>query len=268
MTTRGDSTWRIEARSGTAAQLHVQWPPLEWMHERVVAFSNVSHAAIVLGSSQSLKVSRYIESNGGGWDNFSGCEDRGIEVVSRSTGGGAVYVAPADQLWVDFWLPKSDVLFDHDILRSSFWVGSIWVKALKNFGLQDIKMHEGRLMPGEWGSLVCFASTGPGEVFCGTRKVVGISQRRTRHGIWFQTMLPLRWAPGEWIPCMTPYFKLFREGELLSTVELQAWLVEHVVSFDDLTWSQCSASGLNCSDSSGGSAVRAIVDGLIANLPT
>lgn len=67
---------------------------------------------------------------------------------------------------------------------------------------------------------------------------------------------------------MTPYFKLFREGELLSTVELQAWLVEHVVSFDDLTWSQCSASGLNGSDSSGGSAVRAIVDGLIANLPT
>ncbi len=270
MTTRDDSIWRIETRSGTAAQLHERWPPLELIHERVVSFSDVSHAAIVFGSSQSLKISRHIESNGSSWHDFFDCEDRGIDVVSRSTGGGAVYIAPAEQLWVDFWLPKSDVLFDHDILRSSFWVGSIWVKTLKSFGLQDIRMHEGRLMPGEWGSLVCFASTGPGEVFCGTRKVVGISQRRTRNGVWFQTMLPLRWEPGEWIPCLAPYIELARETEPLSTIELQAWLVEHVASLDYLAWPECSVGELSGSDnsgSSGRSAVRAIVDGLITNLP-
>jgi lipoate-protein ligase A len=33
---------------------------------------------------------------------------------------------------------------------------------------------------------VCFAGVGPGEVLTGDRKLVGLSQRRTRHGIRIQ----------------------------------------------------------------------------------
>lgn len=258
MASGDNSAWRIETRSGTAAQLHAQWPLPEWIHEKVVAFSNVSHAAVVLGSTQRLKAARYVESNGSSWGESSGGRRGGIEMVSRSSGGGAVYVAPAQQLWVDFWLPGSDISFDHDILRSSVWVGNIWVKALKSLGVQDIQIHEGRLIPGEWGSLVCFASTGPGEVFYGTRKVVGISQRRTRHGVWFQTMLPLQWEPGEWIPYMAPYLKLLGGDDPLNTDGLERWLMEHVASFDELSGFKHPGDG---------SAVGAIADKLIASLP-
>ncbi len=47
-----------------------------------------------------------------------------------------------------------------------------------------------------WSAEVCFAGTGPGEVVDATgAKLVGISQRRTRHSARFQTMLHRRWRP-------------------------------------------------------------------------
>jgi hypothetical protein len=47
-----------------------------------------------------------------------------------------------------------------------------------------------------WSSLVCFAGLGAGEVVSADgQKVVGISQRRTRHGALFQCGCVLDWAP-------------------------------------------------------------------------
>jgi lipoate-protein ligase A len=46
-----------------------------------------------------------------------------------------------------------------------------------------------------WSSLVCFSGLGPGEVHAGGRKVVGISQRRTRGWARFQCAAYLRWDP-------------------------------------------------------------------------
>ena len=48
---------------------------------------------------------------------------------------------------------------------------------------------------GRWSPLVCFAGVGPGEVLLGRRKLVGISQRRTRNGSRFQCMVHVRWSP-------------------------------------------------------------------------
>jgi lipoate-protein ligase A len=47
----------------------------------------------------------------------------------------------------------------------------------------------------QWSDLVCFAGIGPGELFVGDRKLVGMSQRRTRAGARFQCALPRRWSP-------------------------------------------------------------------------
>ena len=40
-----------------------------------------------------------------------------------------------------------------------------------------------------WSELVCFAGVGPGEVLLGAGKLVGLSQRRTRHGIRVQCLV-------------------------------------------------------------------------------
>jgi lipoate-protein ligase A len=46
-----------------------------------------------------------------------------------------------------------------------------------------------------WSIRVCFAGTGPGEVTLDGRKVVGISQRRTRQGALFQCAVIVSWDP-------------------------------------------------------------------------
>ncbi len=50
-------------------------------------------------------------------------------------------------------------------------------------------------MPGDLGDLVCFAGRGPGEVFSGPRKVVGLSQWRAREGALFSSCAYLHWDP-------------------------------------------------------------------------
>ena len=42
--------------------------------------------------------------------------------------------------------------------------------------------------------MVCFSGRGPGEVFSGDKKVVGLSQRRTRDWIRFQTLVHRRFS--------------------------------------------------------------------------
>ena len=44
---------------------------------------------------------------------------------------------------------------------------------------------------------ICFAGVGPGEVLLDGRKVVGISQRRTRVGARFQCVVLRTWDPSE-----------------------------------------------------------------------
>ncbi len=43
---------------------------------------------------------------------------------------------------------------------------------------------------------MCFAGRGPGEVFAGDRKLVGLSQWRGREGALFSSCLYMRWDPG------------------------------------------------------------------------
>jgi lipoate-protein ligase A len=120
----------------------------------------------------------------------------GIDVVRRRSGGGAVLVAPGAQVWLDIWLPAGDPLWEDDVVRSSAWLGATWVEALGSLGV-DAVAHAGPVDAGEWGQLVCFGGRGPGEVSVAGRKVVGLSQRRTRAGARFQTMALLRWEPDE-----------------------------------------------------------------------
>jgi lipoate-protein ligase A len=133
-------------------------------------------------------------------------EDRaagaGIDVVRRSTGGGAVLVAPDAQIWLDLWIPRRDQLWDDDIIRSSIWLGETWRRALESLGVADLRMHRGPASRDGFSDLICFAGLGPGEVVVDgggqPSKVVGIAQRRTRSGARFHASAPLSWDPGSW----------------------------------------------------------------------
>ena len=64
-------------------------------------------------------------------------------------------------------------------------------------GQRGLQAHRGRSVPGAFGDLVCFAGRGPGEVFHGDRKVVGLSQWRAREGALFSSCAYIRWDPVE-----------------------------------------------------------------------
>jgi hypothetical protein len=96
---------------------------------------------------------------------------------------------------MDAWVPRDDPLWVHDVSRAAEWAGAWWTAALESLGGRAFEVHTGRSVPGELGELVCFAGRGPGEVLHSGRKVVGLSQWRSREGALFSCCAYDRWDP-------------------------------------------------------------------------
>ena len=163
---------------GTAAELHD--PGATRVDGRLVRVCEVTSPTIVLGSTQP---DRHVRA------------DAGVPVVHRRSGGGAVWVAPGDPVWVDVVVPAGDPLWDDDVGRATWWLGDAWAVALNDLGMRGAAVHRGPLVRTRWSTHVCFAGLGPGEVTVEGRKMVGLAQRRTRAGALFQCAVPCRWDP-------------------------------------------------------------------------
>ena len=179
--------WRVEERAGDGASLHASWPAaLAEPDRRAAAVCRVTDTALVLGSTQPEAVV----------DRFR-AHRAGVSVVRRSSGGGAVLVAPGEPVWVDVWLPAGDPLWDREVDRAFDWLGQAWVEALERSGITGVSAHPGGYVAcTPWSSLVCFGGVGTGEVLTADgRKVVGLAQRRNRLGASFHGACVLRWDP-------------------------------------------------------------------------
>ena len=115
---------------------------------------------------------------------------RGFDVARRRSGGGAVLVDPS-VVWIDFAIARDDPLWDDDVARSMQWLGRLWSRALAGIGVTS-RVHEGPAVVPPLARALCFCGVGHGEVVVEARKAIGISQRRTRDGARFQTMLHTR----------------------------------------------------------------------------
>lgn len=197
--------WAIEHRRGTAAELHAASSDLVAAPaaRRAVILEAIA-PAVVLGSAEPADhVDRAV------------ADRLGYQVVRRRSGGAAVLVGPGRALWVDVVLPRDDPLWSDDVGVAAWWLGDAWATALAGAGLPGAVAHRGAMVRGRWSDRVCFAGLGPGEVIVGGAKVVGVAQRRTRHGALFQCSVcgstrpgwrswepaellgVLAWAPGE-----------------------------------------------------------------------
>ena len=67
------------------------------------------------------------------------------------------------------------------------------VTCLGVIGVGECVVHEGRAVPGPYGAVICFSGRGPGEVFRGEAKIMGLSQWRSREGALFQTCAYTHW---------------------------------------------------------------------------
>ncbi len=171
--------WTVEHHVGDAAEFHAREPGAA----RAAWWFDVDAPTLVLGSAQRAeRVDRRV------------VDALGIRVVRRRSGGGAVLLWPGEFVWLDLIVPASDVLWVDDVGRSMHWAGELWAEALDAVGVAGL-VHRGGLVSGPWGREVCFAGVGPGEVTAGPRKLVGVSQRRTRGWARLQTMCHLRVRP-------------------------------------------------------------------------
>jgi lipoate-protein ligase A len=164
--------WSVERLTGSATELHSRDLPDPL--ERAAWVLEATAPALVLGSAQP-------------WVDVPD-----LEVCRRRSGGGAVLVRPGEVLWIDVLLPRGDPLWDDDVGRAAHWLGDAWRDALS-----EGAVHERGLVRTSWSEQICFAGIGPGEVLIGGRKVVGVSQRRTRAGARFQCVVLRTWDPGE-----------------------------------------------------------------------
>jgi lipoate---protein ligase len=175
--------WLVERVAGGAGELHRH--PVE--ARRTVRVHEVHGPALVLGSTQA--------------DDVAAARSGGdVEVARRRSGGGAVWLAPGEQVWVDVVVPAGDPLWDDDVGRAAHWLGDCW--ALVAGGGSQV--WRGPLEGRAEGSVACFAGLGPGEVRRGGSKVVGISQRRTSRLARFQCVAYLRWDPTALLAALGP----------------------------------------------------------------
>jgi lipoate-protein ligase A len=181
----------LERHSGSAEQLH----HLEVPERRTVMVLEVDRPALVLGSTQSpslVATDRLAAS--------------GIELARRRSGGGVVLLVPGEHVWVDVVLPADDPLWVPDVDRSSWWLGEAWAAAIAAVAPigSEVEVHRGPVSDRELGAQVCFAALGPGEVSVGGRKLVGVSQRRTRRTARFQCVLFRHIEPDATLSLLAP----------------------------------------------------------------
>ena len=186
----GSHGWIVEHWVGSTSDLlELDEPPPDTL--RLARILTVDGPGLVLGSTQQA-----------GTADQTRAAAAGVEVLRRRSGGGAVLLWPGRQVWVDFFVGVADPLFHDDVTLAARWVGQLWSSAVAKFAAAPCSVHTGRLVADRWGRLVCFAGTGPGEVLVGGRKVVGISQRRSRDRVRIQTAARIRSGAGD--PVATP----------------------------------------------------------------
>lgn len=181
--------WERHLVGGTVAELHDRELPLD---RRSVWVMEPSVPTLVLGSAQRAAVVPDAAAASAGW-----------AITRRRSGGGLVALDPAEVVWVDVVVPRGDRLWNDDVGVAFEWLGDAWVRALGSLGVSG-ESHRGRPIAATAGRIVCFAGVGSGEVIVGGAKLVGLSQRRTRHGARFQCLVHLRWQPERWWHLLDP----------------------------------------------------------------
>lgn len=177
----------VDERRDTAEVLHGTDPFADGtITEPVVRVCEPTRPAIVLGSRQTDELL-----------DLARVADAGLDVVRRRSGGGAVLLRPEAIVWIDLVVPHGTA--PDDVRGSMIWAGERWREALVARGAERhrLDVHDGGMECTPWSGLVCFAGLGPGEITVEGRKLVGLSQRRTRRGVRIQGQVHRRSILGE-----------------------------------------------------------------------
>lgn len=171
------TNWKFTHLRDSAESVHGRDLPAE----RAIWRASINQSAMVLGSKQNIELV-----------NQNNCDADQIAVVRRRSGGGAVYLELDKHLWIDFVVTRDDELWKDDVGQAMWWLGELWADAFAACDVADrdqLRVHRGGVERANISDLICFAGLGPGEVTLHGKKLVGISQRRTREMARFQCVV-------------------------------------------------------------------------------
>jgi lipoate---protein ligase len=186
-----DSPYRLVRSRSTAADFHgravLDSAPREiWQHD-------VTAAALVLGSTQDRSVV-----------DLDACRRAGVDVVRRRSGGGAVLLVPGEVTWIDVIIPSGAPGWSDDVHGPMVWFGRHLAEVITTLTGADIAVHDAAMRTSPWSTHVCFDGVGAGELLLEGRKLVGISQRRTRHAARLQCCWYSSYAPESLVQLLDP----------------------------------------------------------------
>lgn len=163
---------------GAAEELHARPMPTTGDHAELWVMRPTA-PALVMGSSQKSDLF-----------DLDRLHADGVELASRRSGGGAVFIDPAAIVWIDVLAPRSSELWSSDLSENFLIVGRVWQQALHSLGVATQLCAEAP-KKSDAATLACWAGVGWGELTVGAAKIVGLSQRRTRWGARVQGMAVL-----------------------------------------------------------------------------
>jgi lipoate-protein ligase A len=156
--------------------------------EPTVRWYTVTRPAVVLGLALHHRAATVIDE--------ATCARRGIEIVRRSAGGGAVLLEPEGMVCCTVCLPLPDPRATSDLTASYQWLGDYFATRL---GLRRVEVHEARqdvaTLEQQNPTLLdtCYGALSPHEVVNAQgAKVVGFAQVRRKHAVLFQVGILLR----------------------------------------------------------------------------
>jgi lipoate---protein ligase len=176
----GGEKWQVETLDASAQEIHSLGVPEDV--SRTLRVCVPTHPALILGSTQS-------EAD----VDMRAADELGVEIARRRSGGGAVLVDNDDIIWLDVLISRDDTLWNDDVGNAFAWLGNVVGSVLSaEFDVSGVGVHDGALIQTAWSRKICFAGLGPGECTVDDKKVVGISQRRTKNGALFQVAVNKR----------------------------------------------------------------------------
>jgi len=147
------------------------------------------------------------------WDRVLG---EGLDVVRRMTGGTAVL--NRDVLGFSLIVPAADVSWAFPVVESYRGVGEALLAAVARLGVTGATLSRHR-SGAKVRSPVCFELPSAYELLVDGRKLVGLAQRRTRHGTLLHGSLPLSGDMGEIADYLTTPIEPSRVRAVTITLE-------------------------------------------------
>lgn len=200
------TTYEVISDRGSVARLHAR--PIPEPAAALVRVQEFTTTTFVLGSNQTDQIT-----------DRAACERSGVEIARRRSGGGGVLLVPGEVTWLDVIVPRDTTGWSDDVHQPMIWLGhhlsAVLAERLSTGapGVHSapdagrLAVHETAFHGSRWSSLLCFDGLGAGEITLEGRKLVGISQRRTRDAARLQCSWYSKFDWGTVLALLAPRFR-------------------------------------------------------------